>query len=70
MKLALVIHINKRMFPIKNDIKCKYYLTGSNDFQYIASSRGNILKCILTYLYSTKYKDNNIRHLDAQPHFL
>ena len=65
-----VIHTYKGMFFIQNDTKLQKLSAHSHTivFRYIASYGGNFLKRILTHLYSTKYNEINICHIDVQNH--
>ena len=62
MKLTYVFQISKNMPPTKNDINTTNILnTGS--YKSFPILWGKCLKCILTYLYYTKYDEINIYHL-------
>ena len=56
------------MFPVKNDINSTNILyTGSHkNFPIHYGLRGKLLKCILTYLYCTKYNEINMCYSDVQ----
>ena len=73
MKSTDTIQMNRSIFPVKKEItmNCINVLyTGSHKFfRYITTYEGKFLKHILTYLYSTKYNEIHICHLDVQTHF-
>ena len=59
-------HVQKYVSNKKWYKKCKYCKSWNKSFKLHSTYREEFLKSILTYLYSTKYNEINICHLDVQ----